>query len=254
MRTDERIEADFRALAEATRRDLPSAAQTARALASAGDRRRPKRPAYATALGVALAGTALLVPLPYSRSVGYELEVRGEGGRITHLRMPQSSEAQAKRRAELVGRRAGAAVSVKPLTERVWGSVYAMAQEAVLQLRVDLEGKTDEQIAADLDAQLRAGGYEPSAIEVERQGDEAKVGFEAEDGEGRHVKLMRRSKGGGPVEIELGGIDDKREPGMSDEQLREKIVRQFKARGFDAEVTVEGDQVKVRVQKGPPPP
>ncbi|HEU4532600.1 MAG TPA: hypothetical protein VFS00_00735 [Polyangiaceae bacterium] len=252
MSTDERIEADFRALAEATRRGLPSLDETARALPRA--RRAPGRPPYAAALGVALAGAALLVPLPYTRSAGYELEVRAADGRVTRLRLPRGSEAQAKRRAEQVARASGAAVSVTPLSERAWGTVYAMAREAALQIHVELEGKTDEQVEAELDAQLRAGGYEPSAIEVERQGDEARVGFEAEDGEGRRVKIMRRSKGASSVDVELGGIDDRREPGMSDEQLREKIVRQFEAQGLEADVSVDGDQVKVQVHKGAPPP
>jgi hypothetical protein len=56
---------------------------------------------------------------------------------------------------------------------------------------------------------------------------------------------------GEPVErIAMGApdIDTAREPGMSDEQLREKIVRQLRAKGMDAEVTVLGDKVQIRAQ------
>jgi hypothetical protein len=260
MGTDDHIEADFRALAEATRRGLPSLEQTERALAAArvASRRGPlarafARPAYAGALGVALAGAALLVPVPYTRVVGYELEIEGPGDRAARVRLPVRSEAQARRRAEIVGREAGARVAVRPVTERVWGNVYAMAKEGVVQIRVETEGKTDEQVRAELDAQLRAGGYEPGAIQVEREGDEAHVGFEAQDSAGRHLKLVRKMKGEGAgsavVEFELGGIDDTREPGMSDEQLREKITAQLQARGLDAEVKVEGGHVEIRGHK-----
>jgi len=41
-------------------------------------------------------------------------------------------------------------------------------------------------------------------------------------------------------------IDDKREPGMTDEQLRRKILDQLEARGMDADVTVEGDHIGIR--------
>lgn len=269
MRTDDRIEDDFRALAEATRRGLPSPEGTARALTAAreGVRKGPvarafARPLYAGAFGVALAGVALLAPVPYTRTVGYELEIEGSGGRVARLRLPVRNEAQARRRAEMMGRETGAKVSVRPLTERVWGNVYAMAQEGIVQIRVEMEGKSDEQVGSEIDAQLRAGGYEPGPIEVERSGDETHVGFEAHDPQGRHVKVMRKSKGEGAagdvVEIELGAIDDVREPGMTDEQLRDKILAQLKARGLaDAEVKVEGGRVEIRAQKdveGPPSP
>jgi hypothetical protein len=268
MRTDERIEEDFRSLAEATRRGLPPMAHTARALAEGrgGARKGPlarafARPAYAGAIGLALAGAALLAPVPYTRTVGYELEVEGPGGRVAHLRLPARTEAQARRRAEIVGRETGARVSVRPLTERVWGNVYAMAQEGIVQIRVEMEGKTDDQVGAEIDAQLRAGGYAPGPIEVQRSGDEAHVGFEADDAQGRHVKVIRKAKGDGAgnavVEIELGAIDHTREPGMTDEQLREKIIAQLKARGVpNPEVVVDGDRVEIRAQKaleGPAP-
>jgi hypothetical protein len=130
-----------------------------------------------------------------------------------------------------------------------------------VQIRVEMEGKSDEQVGAEIDAQLRAGGYEPGPIEVERSGDETHVGFEANDPQGRHVKVVRIAKGEGAgnaaVEIELGGIDDTREPGMTDEQLRDKIVAQLKAKGVpNPEVTIEGGHVQIRAQKEleePPP-
>ncbi len=70
---------------------------------------------------------------------------------------------------------------------------------------------------------------------------------------------MRKAKGegagAGAVEFELGGIDDAREPGMSDEQLREKIAAQMRGRGLEPEVRVESGRVEIRAHRqGAPPP
>ena len=49
------------------------------------------------------------------------------------------------------------------------------------------------------------------------------------------MKVVRKASGGDEksMDFQLGGIDDDREPGMTDAQLRDKIVQQLKARGLD---------------------
>ena len=51
------------------------------------------------------------------------------------------------------------------------------------------------------------------------------------------------------MNVEVPAIDDAREPGMTDEQLKAKIERQLRAHGFDGEVTIHGDEVEVRVRR-----
>ena len=62
---------------------------------------------------------------------------------------------------------------------------------------------------------------------------------------------MQHIAGGTGDHVSMGveDIDTTREPGMTDEQLRAKIVGQFKAKGIDTEVVVEGEKVQIRAQK-----
>src|SRR6185312_572855 len=75
-----RIESDLQALAGASARGLPNLEQTARALTVA--RTQPvggrimsivRKPLLATALGAAVVAAILVCPVPYTRTVAYQL-------------------------------------------------------------------------------------------------------------------------------------------------------------------------------------
>ena len=164
--------------------------------------------------------------------------------------MPAKNAAQAERRAAEL-RTHGATVTVAARTERVWGSVYAMAKEKLLDVHVDLDGKTDAQVADDIRSQLAAGGWTADDVQVQRSADGSSVEIDAQDGAGRQMKVVRKASGGNEkhLDFQVGGLDDEREPGMTDAQLRDKILKQLKARGLDGDVTVEGNSIEVRAKR-----
>ena len=254
---DSRIEADLKALAESSARRLPTLEQTARAVTVA--RTQPsggrimsivRKPLLATALAAAVVIAVLVCPVPYTRTVGYELTVTNAAGRVARVRVPAKSAAQAERRAAAL-RKGGATVTVAARTERVWGSVYAMAKDKLLDVHVDLDGKTDAQVADDIRGQLAAGGWTADDVQVQRSDAGSTVQIEAKDGAGRQMKVVRKASGGTEknLDFQLGGIDDAREPGMTDAQLRDKILEQLKARGLDGDVVVDGDHVEIRAKR-----
>ena len=255
--TDARIENDLKALAESSARGLPTLDQTGRALTV--PRTEPtggrimsivRKPLLATSLAVAVVAAILVCPVPYTRTVGYELTVTNAAGRVAKIRVPAKNVAQAERRAAEL-RKKGAVVAVAPRTERVWGSVYAMAKDKLLDVHVDLDGKSDAQVADDIRTQLANGGWTADDVQVQRSDDGSSVEISAQDGSGRQMKVVRKASGGTEknMDFQLGGIDDGREPGMTDAQLRDKILQQLKARGLDGDVTVDGDKVEIRASK-----
>ena len=254
---DSRIEADLQALADASAGGLPNLEQTARALTVA--RTQPvggrimsivRKPLLATALGAAVVVAILVCPVPYTRTVGWELTVTNASGRVAKVRVPAKNAAQAERRAAEL-RKNGAQVTVAARTERVWGSVYAMAKDKLLDVHVDLDGKSDAQVADDIRDQLAAGGWTADDVQVQRSDDGSTVQIEAKDGAGRQMKVVRKASGGSEknMDFQLGGIDDEREPGMTDAQLRDKILQQLKARGLDGDVVVDGNRVEIRAKR-----
>ena len=81
---------------------------------------------------------------------------------------------------------------------------------------------------------------------IERNGDETRLQIEAQK-DGRQMHIERRSQGGEmQLHLDIGDIDTTREPGMTDEQLKEKIERQLRARGLEPQVTIEGGRIEVR--------
>lgn len=247
----DRIDADLEALAEATQRGLPSLDETTRALRLA--RSRPtggtlmslsRRPVLVFTLGAAALALALVCPVPYTRTLGYDLTVRANDGHVASVRLPRVSREQAERRAEALRAR-GAAVSVAPRTERVWGALYAMASDKLLHVDVRTGGRTDAEIEKEVRAQIEQSGWAPDGVTVQRDGEATVVAIDANDGEGRVVSLVGKGDRG-RVTMRAGDLDDRREPGMTDEQLRQKILRQLEARGMVGEVTVVGDRIDIR--------
>jgi len=257
---DSRIEKDLQALAESSARGLPTLDQTGRALIV--PRTEPtggrimsivRKPLFATALGAAVVAAILVCPVPYTRTVGYELTVTNAAGRVAKVRVAGKNAAFAERRAAEL-RKHGAQVAIAPRTERVWGSVYAMAKDKLLDVHVDLsDGKSDAQVADDIRNQLAAGGWTTDDVQVQRSAYGSEVTIDAHDGagSGRVMKVVRKAQGGTEqnLDFQVGGIDDEREPGMTDGQLRDKILNQLKARGLDGDVVVDGGRIEIRAKR-----
>lgn len=241
-----------------------------------------------TVLGAVAVGAALLVvPVPYRRTVGHEVTLTLSGGNESQARLvsrelgrvlsaegvrlrnevtpagphyavvartPERSRRQVERVTQaliqaLGARHISAQAAINPKTEATSGSVYAMALDQVIQIRVDFTGKSDEEIATEVRAQLEQAGITTEEVRFSREGDESELEVRGQDGD-RQLRLMQRSKGGeGGLQFDIGGLDQTREPGMTDEQLREKIERQLRERGLTGQVEVNGDGIRIKVQK-----
>ena len=130
--------------------------------------------------------------------------------------------------------------------QQVSGRVYAMALDRLIQVRVDTAGKTDAEVTAEVESQLKAQGIASPTVEFERHGDEKQLRIAADTGD-RQVQVVRKSSGDSSVvEVTVGDIDTTRDPGMTDDQLRDKILRQLAAKGLTATVTVAGDRIEIR--------
>lgn len=140
--------------------------------------------------------------------------------------------------------------SIAARTEHHTGRVYAMALDRLIDIRVDTTGKTDSQVETEIRDQLTRSGVTADTVQFQRTGsDESEANITAHDGS-RELHIVRRQKGGsGELHIEAGGLDTERTPGMTDDELRDKIARQLAARGMTATVTVHGDEIQIRADR-----
>jgi len=159
-------------------------------------------PAMSAVLGIAVVAVVLLaIPISYTRTTGYratleisdatgvDIEtVAGEfakaldtenvklaagprGARISAevpVRSAGTLEGIASGFAQaLTERGVTATAEVEPVTERVTGNVYAMAANGIVEIRVNSEGLTDEEIEDEIRTQLEAAGFEACLVDVE---------------------------------------------------------------------------------------
>lgn len=166
------------------------------------------------------------------------------------VRSAGQAQALANGLVEALGKEHVAATAeVSARTVLTSGRVYAMALDKLISIRVDTAGKSDAEVTTEIKNQLESGGIHGADVSFERHGDEAQMQIAA-DVDGRQLQVMRQQKGGpSQIDVDIGGIDDTRDPGMTDDQLRDKIVRQLQARGLDATVTVSGDRIEIRAHK-----
>ncbi len=194
-------------------------------------------PAMATVLGIAIVAAVLLaVPISYTKTTGYRatLEiadaagvdisaVAAEFGKAldTENVMVRAGVGGAKISATLPARApvtidgiasgfaraltekgVPATAGVVRLTERVTGNVYAMAANEIIEIRVNSEGKTDEEIEADIRAQIEAAGLEACLVDVETGNGEKRIeiGIEQRLDDGS-------AEGPMPVKITIDGME-----------------------------------------------
>jgi hypothetical protein len=247
------------------------------------------RPRLVSILGVcALAAALLVIPIRYQRTVGHRIELTvsgaaldrvglerlaGEVGQVTRARtldvgqadgggavlgieLVARSEERAERvAAALVERLRERAFTVEarvsPITETVSGNVYAMVRDRIIVIDVDTEGKTDQEVEDEIQAQLLDEGVADPSVKYHSDSDKSVLRVEGEH-EGKAFKLVQKQVGDerdSNVRMEIGWLDTSRDEGMTDEELEAKIRSQLEARGLEGDVKVKGDEVRVRVHK-----
>jgi hypothetical protein len=131
-----------------------------------------------------------------------------------------------------------------------WSSVYALAKRTLFRVEVDLRGKTNREAEAEIREQVAKHGWTAKEVHVERDSKNTVVELRAGDQSGRRIHLRRKEDGNlDTVELQPEPLDDLREPGMTDAQLREKIFDQLEARGLEGDVSVHGDFIRGEVHR-----
>jgi hypothetical protein len=254
-------------------------------------------PTMTTVLGIAIVAAVLLaVPISYTRTTGYQatLEIADAGGvdmdaiaeefgkaldtedvmvmagfngggRIFAnlpvrsagtLEIITSSFARA-----LIQRGVSASAEVEPVTEQVTGNVYAAAANEIIEIRIDSEGLTDEEIEDEIRTQIEAAGFDACLVDVQTGDGEKRIEI--------GIQCDPEEVGAGgpcPVRISIDGMEpppdgeyatahvmELRVPseGKTPEEVEAEAKEHLKAMGFDATTEIEiedcGDYYRVRV-------
>lgn len=154
--------------------------------------------------------------------------------------------------AELAMRHIDAEATVSPVKTKVQGNVYAMAMSRVINVNVNTPGRSDAEISADIKQQLAAAGFDVANVEFRAEGD-------------KHT-LKISTEGCNPSAVPLGGqqcpeinltvdgqvspgssrqlkIKIDKQPGDTDEAIRQRILDQIHAQGMDANVVVQDGKI-----------
>lgn len=234
-------------------------------------------------VGAGLAAAVMLFPISYDRTTAYDvtlsldraqvrpaqiqtiatemkrtlnaemINVNSNGGTLTFVaRVPaEKSEglaAVSKAFAgELTARQLTARTSIAPVVTKVQGNVYAMATNRTYNINVQRDGRTDAQIAEDIKNQLHAAGLDVDNVEYQRDGDREtlKVTMEGDAGahpEGEAADINLTVDGRVP-EGERMSVKIHKQPGDTDETIRQRILDQLRAQGVEANVVVRDGKI-----------
>jgi hypothetical protein len=250
MNTDALVTSDLQALADASARNVPRLADTERRLEEALAKTPGVRRGRVLAVAVALGAGALVLPLPVWRTSGWDATLRSADGAVVTVHFSARDESAARRHALAIARGMGAEATVTAHRELAWRSVYAMARDSLFRIDVDAQGKSDAEVEAEIRTQLEQQGWNAGSVTI-RRGDGVTAVEVGADRDGHHIQVLEKSTGpdADHVQIAPEPLDTTREPGMTDEQLRQKILAQLRARGMDGDVIVQGDLVQIRAEK-----
>ncbi len=247
-----------------------------------------RRPRFSTGLVVAVVAILFvtLVPFSYDRTVGYEVAFDGvtasgdytqtlpaalkalgyentsvnvvqNAGKgdytIANLPSRQAAKEAAAVFAVLTGSKAKPQINT--VTETVSGSLYAQVRDGIIRIEVDSAGKSDSEIASEIEAKLADYGFNDTQVQVNTSADgqrqmsifigdaDAEPGKQSE----QTIELKMDSGADKNVSFEVGGgledsemqqiIDANKD--KSDSELESLLEAKFAEKGIpDANVTV----------------
>jgi len=151
--------------------------------------------------------------------------------------------------------------TIKPMVRKVSGSLYAQVRDKY-RVEVETAGKTDQEIAAEIESKLAAEGLADSHVEVQTVGDEMRVRVEMSrsegDGETENVIELNLTDGDSisfdAPDQDLERLEIEAE-GKSDEEIRAAIKERLAEQGIpEAEVEITTDaegrrRIEVKVEK-----
>lgn len=219
----------------------------------------------------------VLVPIPYQRTAGYNVQFGGVS-RANQIDMKQVAEAlkavgfeqvgvnvaidgdrgdisltnlpsyeDAKRAAAAFASLTGTAVRpvFTPIIETVSGSLYAQVKDKLVKVEINGAGKTDEQVRAEIEAQLAAQGFTGSVISLKS------------DSAGQR-QIQLEIEGGGNNSGQTSTTVQVDTRGKSKEQIEAEVKARLAAQGHpDANINVTESgsdslrQVEIKIETPP---
>jgi len=231
-----------------------------------------KRWTFGITFGLLALKVFLAVPFHYQRTVGYSVSIAGlpadipeeslqkalaaagqgnVGVQVTAsdagfsyliADLPDQESARAVKAVFMALSGGAADARITPIIETVSASLYAQARERIVKVEVDGEGKTDEQIKAEVESKLAAQGLSPAFVFVKTD----------PDGK-RNIKLEIAESGdstqGQQTTIEVDGR------GKTDEQVAAEVRAKLAEQGRpNANVTVTSNgpdslrQIRIEIE------
>lgn len=138
--------------------------------------------------------------------------------------------------------------------ERLPGSLFAYAVDRIIEVRVNREGKSPDQVAAEIRSQLEAAGIENPTVEYSESNGETtlRVQMQAMCEEGEtvecpdvRIQVDGQPEGDGDRREERHVIKVNRTEGMTDDEIIAEVRRQMREQGMEGDVTIENGQIRI---------
>jgi hypothetical protein len=154
--------------------------------------------------------------------------------------------------AALEARHFDAEASVAPVKTNVHGNVYAMALSRVINVNIERAGRSDAEIAADIKRQIQAAGFDVTDVEYRTDGSKLTFKITKENNDPNaplqceaqcpDINLTIDGQSAPPSTRQLR-IKIGKEPGDTDESIRQRVLDQIHAQGMDANVVVQNGKI-----------
>lgn len=143
-----------------------------------------------------------------------------------------------------------AEVGIATLREEVSGNVYAMALDKAIEIRINRAGKSVDELAAEIRAQLEDAGLPNPHVKVSEDGEMMKIAVTAcgDDLPCEELPEINLSFDGMDMDSpNARTIAVRRTPDMTDEDVIAEVTRQLREQGVDAEVTIVDGRIQIEI-------
>ncbi len=148
---------------------------------------------------------------------------------------------------------AGANIELAPWRVTESGSLFAQMTNT-LTVSVNTDGKTESQIADEIRAQLQSQGMQVDNLWISKDGNETTMTLEGQvagtDGEQVFEVHMFDDEAQGDGNISMKLLIEDLDPNLTDVEKIKEVRRRLEAEGiYDADIRIDGDDVKIELQK-----
>ena len=144
-------------------------------------------------------------------------------------------------------------VKVFPLTEHSTVPLYSAALEKFFRIEVSSSGKSEAEIIAEIQQQLRANGFENAVVSYENTGGHNKLMIKFPDNsnlEGKNMEVIVGGDGKEEIVKFKSAVGIGINGNMSDEEIKRKVIEDNpNLKPEEIKIIREGGKVKVEVEK-----